>query len=36
MMLMMLVLIAGALFAIWSFATLWLVFTIRDFMKHRG
>lgn len=36
MTLMILVLIAGALFAIWSFATLWLVFTIRDFMRRRG
>ncbi len=35
MTLMILVLIAGALFAIWSFATLWLVFTIRDFMRQR-
>ncbi len=31
MTLMILVLIAGALFTI-----LWLVFTIRDFMGHRG
>lgn len=36
MTLMVFMLIAGVLFAIWSVATIWLVFTIRDFMRHRG
>lgn len=36
MTLMVFMLIAGALFAVWSAAMIWLAFTIRDFMRHRG
>lgn len=36
MTLMVFMLIAGVLFAVWSAAMIWLVFTIRDFMRHRG